>query len=220
MKENVLKAKESVLWGCKTMCERGYVLGTAGNISARVEGENAFVITPSAYPYNIMTLDDLVVADFDGNVLEGDRKPSIEFAMHMQILKDRPDTFAVVHTHSKFATAASSVVGLGVVPAIDLESVIYIGGNIEVAPFETPGTMELARAASMYLGDRAGVLLENHGAIATGKTMEDAMVAGDNIERTCEMYLSIRAMGDPKRLPQDYIDRMTEVSRKRRGVVS
>ena len=105
----IQKAKEQVMWGCRTMVDKGYALGTAGNISARVEGEPLFVIPPSARPYLTMKPEDLAVGDMDGNVVSGPYKPSIEFSMHLGIYKERPEVNCIVHTHSKFATAVSAM---------------------------------------------------------------------------------------------------------------
>lgn len=218
MSEQLRAAKEQVLWGCKTMCSKGYVLGTAGNISARVAGENCFVITPSSFPYADLTAADLVVADMNGNIVEGTRKPSIEWGMHRRILLARPDVCCVVHTHSKFATAVSALKGVNAVPVIDIETAMYIGGAIAVAPFAPPGSEALARNAAEGLGDRAGVLLEGHGAIGAGKTMQDAMVASDNIERTCELFCIIRAAGEIRKLPADAVEELCAWSRANRGV--
>lgn len=218
MSQALQHAKEQVLWGCKTMCERGYVLGTAGNISARVEGEDLFVITPTSLPYNELTMDDLVVADMQGNIVEGIRKPSIEFTMHRNILCKRPDVKCVVHTHSKYATAAGSMAGVTSVPAIDIETAIYIGGDIPVAPFAPPGSEALAQNVERAIGTMGGIIMESHGAIGVGKTMADAMVASDNIERTCEMFLAICAGGAVKPLPTDYVEESHKKSLKKRGV--
>lgn len=113
---------------------RGMHWVTAGNISARVEGEPLFVITPSARPYLTMKPEDLAVGDMDGNVVSGPYKPSIEFSMHLGIYKERPEVNCIVHTHSKFATAVSAMDGVEKVPVIDIEGVVYLGGEILVAP--------------------------------------------------------------------------------------
>ncbi len=213
------EAKEQVLWGCRTMCGRGYVLGTAGNISARVAGENLFVITPTSLPYEDLCGGDLVVADMEGTIVEGERKPSIEFTMHRNIMLKRSDVRCIVHTHSKFATAASSIAGVSAIPVIDIETVVYIGGDVPVAPFAAPGSEELAVIVADSLGDMAGVLMEAHGAIGVGRTMKEAMIASDNIERTCEMFLAIKACGDIKPLPEDFLRAFRERSRKKRGLL-
>ena len=207
MSENLLKAKESVLYACKKMSEKGYALGTSGNISARVEGENLFVITPSSYSYEKMTLEDLVVSDMDGNVVEGFRKPSVEFDMHRFILMTRPEVNSVIHTHSRYATAAGSIEGLDSVPAVDIETALYLGGDIPVAPFAAPGSLELAANIRDNIGKSFGIIMANHGAIGIGKSMDEAMFSADNVERTCEMYLALKACGEFRPLPKEYLEK-------------
>lgn len=219
MSKAIQKAKKQVLWGCRAMCSRGYVLGTAGNISARVEGGDLFVITPTSLPYEDLREADLVVADMEGNIMEGGKKPSIEFAMHRGIMLRRPDARCIVHTHSKFATAASSIAGVNEIPVIDIETVICIGGNVPIAPFAPPGSDELAVNVADSMGDVAGILMEAHGAIGVGGTMEEAMTASDNIERTCEMFLAIKACGEIKPLPEDFLRAFKERSLKKRGLM-
>lgn len=218
--EAIEKARQQVLWGCKAMVEKGYALGTAGNISARVKGENLFVITPSARPYPTMKKEDLVVGDLDGNVVIGEYKPSIEFSMHLGIFKERPEVNCIVHTHSKFATAVSAMEGVEKVPIIDIEGVVYLGGEIRIVPFAPPGSKELAELVRKTIGNYAGLLMANHGAIGTGLTMEDAMIASDNVERECEMYLAIlAARRQIKKLPEAYLEDAKKKSLSRRKVV-
>ncbi len=201
------------------MCGRGYVLGTAGNISARVAGEDLFVVTPTSLPYDQLGAEDLVLMDLSGAVVSGSRAPSIECSMHRAILATRPDARCGVHTHSKYATAAGSVLGVSFVPVIDIETAMYIGGHIAVAPFAPPGSAELAENAAAALGDLAGVILEGHGAVGVGRTMQDAMIASDNVERNCEMFLLIRAAGGSKPLPEKTFRELCAWSRTKRGIV-
>jgi len=222
MSDAVREAKEQVLQGCGLISARGYVLGTSGNISARVPAAagDLLVITPTTLPYDEMTADDLVVADMAGNIVEGNRKPSMEISMHRSILLARPDVRCIVHTHSKCATAASAMQDVAEVPVIDIETAIYIGGSIPVAPFAPPGSEELARNAARALGDRAGILLESHGAIGVGRTMKEALTASDIIERNCEMFLLIKAAGEIKPLPQGPLNDLCAFSREKRGLHS
>lgn len=212
------KAREHVLWGCRTMCARNYVLGTSGNISARVSGGDLFVITPTSMPYDELRPEDLVVGSMDGSILQGARKPSIEFSMHLEIFRRRPDVAAIVHTHSAFATAAGSMRGINEVPLMDIEAALYLGGNIAVAPFAPPGSVSLARHAADGLGSFAGVVLENHGAIGVGKTMRDAMTAADIVERACQIFLTVSAAGEVKILPEEYAAACRLESARKRGV--
>ena len=220
MTESLHNAKEHVLWGCRTMCARGYVLGTSGNISSRVGDENLFVVTPSSYPYEELTPDDLVVVDMEGKVNAGSRKPSIESDMHRLILLARPDVQCVVHTHSTFATAVSSMQDVDTVPILDIETALYIGGDIPVAPFALPGSEALAHNVVTVLQDRAGVILEGHGAVGVGQTMKDAMTANDILERSCEMFCIIRSAGKLKPLPSGPLRDLCGQSRKIRGLCS
>lgn len=200
------------------MCGRGYVLGTSGNISARVAGGELFVITPSSFPYDAMGPADLVVADMRGTIVEGARKPSIETGLHRAILAKRPDVRGIAHTHAKFATAAGCLAGVMAIPVIDIETVLYIGGSIPVAPFAPPGSEELAATVAETLGTLAGVLMEAHGAVGVGRTMREALVASDIVERTCEMFLAIRACGEIKSLPEAAVRTLAEQSLKQRGL--
>lgn len=211
-------AKEHVLWGCKTMCARGYALGTSGNISVRVEGTDFFVITPTSVAYAGLSADDLVVADLLGNIVEGARQPSIECSMHRAIFAKRPDVAAIVHTHSAYATAAGSTQGVSAVPLVDIESALYLGGDIRVAPFAPPGTEALAKNVVEHLGLTAGVILESHGAVGVGNTMEAAMTAADILERTCLIYMTARAAGGVTPLPGAYLAECLAQSAKKRGV--
>lgn len=218
--EAIERAKEQVMWGCRTMVEKGYALGTAGNISARVEGEELFVITPSARPYLTMKTEDLAVGDMEGNVVSGPYSPSIEFSMHLGIFRERPEVGCIVHTHSKSATAVSAMEGIEQVPVMDIEGVVYLGGEILVAPFAPPGSKELAAFVRETIGTNAGLLMANHGAIGTGLTMEDAMINSDNVERACEMYLAILAAGrQVRKLPEDYMEFAKKRSLNRRNIV-
>lgn len=218
MTDAVREAKNQVLEGCGIICRRGYVLGTAGNISVRVAGEALFVITPTTHPYAGMTADDLVVADMAGNIVGGSRKPSMECSMHRAVLLARPDVHCIVHTHSTFATAAGCMQDTPSVPVVDIETAMYVGGDIPVAPFAAPGSPELAENVARCVGDRAGVIMEGHGAVGLGRTMREAITASDVIERNCKMFLLIRAAGRLKPLPEEPLRELCVRSRKSRGV--
>ncbi|MGD8458687.1 MAG: class II aldolase/adducin family protein [Anaerolineales bacterium] len=211
------KAKENVLWGCKTMCSRGYVLATGGNISSLVEGEEKYVITPSSCPYDTLTKKDLPIIDMEGEIIEGDLKPSVESSMHRLIYLNRPNVKSVIHMHSKFATAAASLEGVTEIPAFSFEILGYFGGDsIPLVPFAAPGTMDLAEAVTESMGSKMGAIMANHGAIGVGATMEEAMTKCDIIERACEEYLVIRAVGKVRPVPADFIEEFKSYVAKRK----
>ena len=207
--------KKELLALCRQMTEKGYALGTSGNISIRADGDIC-VITPSGMAYEKLNEDDFVASDLQGNIVEGRHKPSIELSMHRRIYMDRDDVFAVFHNHSTYSTIAASLLGVDELPPVDIESVIYLGGSIKVAPFALPGSEELAEFAVQALGMRGGVLLQNHGAIGVGKTLGEARTASDILERLCQMYLQINAVGKLNPLTGEAVDKYAKLYLSRR----
>ena len=203
MSDALQKAKEEVLWGCRLMVERGYLLGTVGNLSARADGT------------------DLVVVNMNGEIVSGKHQPSIECSMHLGVYWARPELRALVHTHSKYATTVSLIKGLDIMPAIDTEQSLYLGGDINIVPFAFPGSKELAEYVKDGIGTTAGLLMANHGALGVGISMKDAVIASDIIERNSEMYLLLKAGGfDYKPMTEDYKVFVKEKSKKKRQVIS
>ena len=221
MSDALQKAKEEVLWGCRLMVERGYLLGTVGNLSARADGTDLVVITPTSLPYDTMTEEDLVVVNMNGERVSGKHQPSIECSMHLGVYWARPELRALVHTHSKYATTVSLIKGLDIMPAIDTEQSLYLGGDINIVPFAFPGSKELAEYVKDGIGTTAGLLMANHGALGVGISMKDAVIASDIIERNSEMYLLLKAGGfDYKPMTEDYKVFVKEKSKKKRQVIS
>jgi len=173
------------------MVSAGLVIGTAGNVSQRIGDTGSVAITPSSKDYSCLDPDDIMVVSLDGEVLEGDRNPSIETPMHLAVYKARPDVSAVVHTHSVYATTLA-VLRLPLPPIID-EFVVRLGGQVEVAKYAMPGTEELARNAIEALGPRNGVLLANHGPLCCAGTLHDALHNAQLLERAAQIYLIARA---------------------------
>ena len=221
MSDALQKAKEEVLWGCRLMVERGYLLGTVGNLSARADGTDLVVITPTSLPYDTMTEEDLVVVNLNGEIVSGKHQPSIECSMHLGVYRVRPELRALVHTHSKYATTVSLIKELDIMPAIDTEQSLYLGGDINIVPFAFPGSKELAEYVKEGIGTNAGLLMANHGALGVGISMKDAVIASDIIERNSEMYLLLKAGGfDYKPMTEDYKVFVKEKSKKKRQVIS
>lgn len=221
MSDALQKAKEEVLWGCRLMVERGYLLGTVGNLSARADGTDLVVITPTSLPYDTMTEEDLVVVNLNGEIVSGKHQPSIECSMHLGVYRARPELRALVHTHSKYATTVSLIKELDIIPAIDTEQSLYLGGDINIVPFAFPGSKELAEYVKEGIGTNAGLLMANHGALGVGISMKDAVIASDIIERNSEMYLLLKAGGfDYKPMTEDYKVFVKEKSKKKRQVIS
>jgi L-fuculose-phosphate aldolase len=198
--------KKSVLEAAQQMLGKGLVVGTAGNISLRLppEGERRLLaITPSAQPYDSLVADDIQIVDFNGGTVEGSLRPSMETMLHIGIYQARKNVNAVIHTHSVFASAVS-VTGRDIPPILD-DQVAFLGGEIKLARHSLSGSREQVVNVLAALEGRNAVLLQNHGAIGTGRTMRDAFTACELIEKTARIYLLALAAGTVNRLPAEAI---------------
>ena len=216
MTEGWHTAQRMVLEASKEMADMGLVTGTSGNVSMRLaplDGRDLFAVTPSAVPYSRMTEDDVVIADFEVEPIEGDAMPSSESLLHVEIYRRRPDVGAVVHTHSVFASVMA-VAGLELPPLID-EMVIRIGGPVGVSDYVFPGTQELANAVCDVLGDRKAALIRNHGAVAAGADLQEALEIAALTERIAQIFLYTRLLGEVAPLPSDVVGTEIDLYRMR-----
>jgi L-fuculose-phosphate aldolase len=197
------EARKTVLEAALKMVEKGLVIGTSGNISLRLNkpGERQLIaITPTSRHYDTLRVNDMPIIDFDGRNVEGSLTPSIETSLHIGIYRARKDVNAIIHTHSVFASAAA-VAGLDI-PVILEEQVACLGGEIKLADYALSGTPEQLTNVMGALGNRNAVLLANHGAVGTGRTMRDAFTACELIEKTARVYLLALATGKVNKLPE------------------
>ena len=193
------ETREQLLWVAQEMLRTNLVEGTAGNVAARLPDGNA-VLTPSSLDYLEMTLDDLVVCDMDGNVLEGHRSPTSEKALHLTALRDHPEIGATMHCHAKFSTMFALT--RTPIPAVIEEFDVFVGGDVDVAEYKTTGTEELAVEVASHVGNKAAVLMANHGLFAVGKNPKDVLHIAALIERTAEIIWGARALGTVVPLPE------------------
>jgi L-fuculose-phosphate aldolase len=194
------ETKEQLLWAAKEMLRTNLVQGTAGNLGARLPDGNA-VLTPSSLDYMDMTLDDLVVCDLDGNVLEGTRGPTSEKALHLSALRQHDNIGATMHCHAKFATMFALT--RQPIPAVIEEFDVFVGGDVEVADYKTTGTDELAAEVASRVGEKAAVLMANHGLFAVGKDPKDVLHIAGLVERTAEIIWGAQALGQVVPLPPE-----------------
>lgn len=159
---------------------------TSGNLSIYDRETGRMYITPGSYPYEIMTVDDVMVIDLDGNILEGPHRPSSEWRMHAAIYKNDPTVNAIVHTHSPYATAFA--INNLPIPAVLYEMIYFLGGDIPVAEGAIPGTPEVGENCVKVLKDRYGCLMGNHGALAVGDTLPRAYTRAVYIEDAAKAY--------------------------------
>ena len=178
------ETKKELLDICLKMVENDLVIGSSGNVSVRIDDH--VVITPSSVHYTEMKVEDMVVIDLHGEVIEGFRNPSIEWQMHLALYNNRSDAHAVIHTHSIYA-CVMAIQRRGL-PSILDETIPKLGATIRVTEYAMPGTKDLGENAVKSIKDRSAVLLANHGAVCIAKTLEKALHLAIVLERTCKIY--------------------------------
>ena len=183
--------KEAVCACAKRSYQEKLFAGTSGNLSRYDRESGRMVITPTSVPYEELTPEDLVVMDLDGTVYEGARQPSSEWRMHAAVYQAKPETGAVIHTHSPYATAFA--VNHRKIPVILIEMVPFLGGDIPLARFAYPGTASVGEEAVKALRDRGGCLLANHGVLTIGETLDQAHIRAVYVEdaaKICSIAMS------------------------------
>ena len=185
---NFTSYKQEVVNTCHTLLERGYLKATEGNISARVKNQPAFVITPSNYDYAKMQADDICVLDYETKAIEGTMKPSIESGMHATVYENRTDVHCIIHTHQPYASALALI--NTPIPALFDEQVRYLGRSVEIISYAPSGTGFLKNAVKARVKTNANAyILQNHGALIFGGTMEQAIHNMALLEKCALTYL-------------------------------
>ncbi|NAZ24300.1 MAG: class II aldolase/adducin family protein, partial [Thermofilum sp.] len=164
-------------------------------------GEDLFLLSPSGVWKARMKPEDVLLVTGDGKVLEGNGKPSVEFKTHVAIYRARRDVKAVVHAHPIYA-------GIIAAKRVDIEPVLeeltfYVGGTIRVASYAPSGTEELARNAVEALGDKKAVILANHGVVACGSSLEEALAVLGYVERAAKVAVYSMLIGGVHPLPRE-----------------
>jgi L-fuculose-phosphate aldolase len=184
--------REAVLATAKRMLAEGLVEGTSGNISGRLP-DGLVCLTPSSVAYDTMTLDDLVVVEPDGTVVEGTRSPTTEKDLHLATLNRYPELGAVIHSHAVYATMFA--LAHEPIPAVIEEVVVYLGGDVPCCDYRGTGTAALGEEVAARLTDRGAALLANHGLVTCAATPAKALHNAALAERTAKIVWGARAMG-------------------------
>lgn len=186
--------EEQLAAAARRVAAAGLVVGTAGNLSLR-EGEHVLV-TPSGVALAACTADDVVRVDAAGHVLGGCWQPTSELDLHLGVLADT-GAAAVVHSHSPAGTAVACV--LDELPVLHYQQ-LGLGGAVRVAPYATFGTPELAAHVRAALQGRQAALMANHGAIAVGATLDQALEHALLLEWLADLHLRASTLGTPRSL--------------------
>jgi len=184
---------------------RSYVASNDGNISVRLDG-NRLMTTPKSVSKGFMTPDMMVVVDFDGKKVSGQRDASTELPMHLEVYRNRPDVNAVVHAHPPLATGFA-VAGIPLTKAV-LAEVITTLGSIPIAEYGTPSTAELPAAVRKYIKAHDGLLLANHGAVTCGPDVMAAYYKMETIEHFAKISLVARMLGGENLISKGEVERL------------
>src|SRR5689334_18649004 len=184
------------------------VAWTAGNVSARVPGENLMVIKPSGVSYDDLTPESMIVCDLDGHVVRGNLEPSSDTAAHAYVYRAMPEVGGVVHTHSTYATAWAA--RGEPIPCVLTAMADEFGGEIPVGPFALIGNDDIGRGIVATLtGHRSpAVLMQNHGVFTIGKDAKAAVKAAVMCEDVARTVHLARSAGDLVSIAADDIDRL------------
>jgi L-fuculose-phosphate aldolase len=184
---------------------RGYTASNDGNISVRLDASR-LLMTPKSVCKGFMSPDMMCITDLDGRKLQGDRDPSSEMKMHLEVYRQRPDAQAVVHAHPPTATGFA-VAGIPLDRAV-LAEVVTTLGSVPIADYATPSTNELPEAVRKYVKAHDGMLLANHGALTLGADLFAAYYKMETIEHFAKISLVARMLGGERLLSREEVVRL------------
>lgn len=196
-----MQQRNSIIEACRWLRQQGLVFGTWGNISVRLPDGN-IMITPSKVDYFEMVPEDLVVLSPDGEIVSGHRLSTSEREIHLGIMRRRPDVQAIIHTHSPYAMACAA--GNEPVTPFSEEICQLIGGPIPLTRQFVPSAehKRLGAVTVESLTDANAILLRNHGPVCFGRSLEEAKVTCQVVEKSCKIFMHLRAAGDYTVIPE------------------
>ncbi len=197
---------EALVATCRELTRRALTYGTSGNVSVRRD-ERSFFISPTGTPYEELQPSDVPLMQLDGRWF-GRRRPSSEWRFHRDLFRARADVGAIVHTHSRCATALACT-GSGI-PAFHY--MVAVTGDIEIrcASYHTFGSQELSDAVLKTIGRSNACLLANHGVIALGGDLSAALTLAGEVENLAAQYCAARALGNVRLLDEAEMRRVAE----------
>jgi L-fuculose-phosphate aldolase len=201
---------------CRRLASEGLVIGTAGNLSVRVD--DRVLATPTGCVFSEVSGDDMTVVDLEGEVQDGGLAPTSELGLHLGVYDRYEWAGAVVHTHAPMATAVGCVVAE--LPPIHYQ-MLGLGGSVRVAPYATFGTDELHENVLAALDGHTAALMQNHGALTCGHTLDSALEAAFLLEWACSLYWHAKQIGEPSVLTEEQLaDVATQVQQLNYGVTN
>lgn len=203
----MLEALRKTVWQLHLELPKNHLVSwTGGNVSARDPDSGLVVIKPSGVRYDDLQPEHLVVVDLNGNIVEGNLKPSSDTASHLYIYRHRPDVHGVVHTHSPYATAFAA---LGKPIPVYLTAIAdEFGGPIPCGGFALIGGEEIGKVVVESIGSSPAVLLKNHGVFTIGASAEAAVKAAVMVEDVAHTVWIALQLGTPEEIPPEAVAKL------------
>lgn len=189
----------------KKSYEQGLVAATDGNISFKMKSDK-IIITPSGHCLGTLDFNHMVHVDADGKHGAGELEPSSELPMHLEIYRQRPDVNAVIHAHPPITTAFTLVGGNFSEPV--LPEIILFFGEIPVAPYATPSTIESAKSITDLIRENDVIVLDHHGAVTVGESLKDAHCKMEKLEQSANILYAAKQLGEIKPLSQEDLTKL------------
>jgi L-fuculose-phosphate aldolase len=211
-KKGVLKmsnSKEDMMYWAKRLYQKGLMPGTTGNMSVR--HENNILISASGVCLNDMNENEIILMDFDGNKLSGEKKPSSEKNLHISIYLKREDIKAIVHSHCPYISAfalARCEMKEPIIPEF-----IYDFGKVPVAPYYTPSTYELAEATAQYFKKHDCVLMASHGIVVGAESLQKCVYSLEALRTYAQAYFASEMLGGAKKLSKKQIKEIEKLKK-------
>jgi len=199
---------KEIVWAVKELLRQNILFAKGGNLSARLE-QDKIIITSSGKDYSTLKAEDLIIVDYEGKVVRGEKRPSSELPMHLAIYRARADVNAIIHTHAIWPYILS--VCHQNLPPVSDEFTILLGGEIKVSKYAFPGTRELAENVVEALGENSAALIANHGCVTVGKTVEEALENMIILTNFSKVYILAKIFGTPHTIPEWAIKKEKEM---------
>lgn len=207
-KENEQDLKSEIVKVCKNLYSQGFFPATSGNVSIKL-GLTELLITPSGINKSELTPDQIIKTNSEGEQISGKGRVSSEIKMHLAVYKARPDIKAIVHTHPSFSTGFAAA-GLALDQQVLPEAILVLG-KVPLVEYGTPSTWEVPQALEKYLPDHNVFLLANHGTLALGENLSQAVHRAETLELFAKVILIARLLGGEKLLTQEQLEKLAHL---------
>jgi len=198
--------KKEVYQAHLKLWENRLVMWTSGNISGRDPKTDYVVIKPSGVSYDKLSPDHLVVVDLNGNIIEGNLKPSVDMATHLYVYRNMPDVVSVIHTHSTYASAFAAI---GKPIPVCLTAIAdFFGCDIPIGGLVLIGEEEIGREIVNKIGNSKAIIMKNHGPFTIGNSVSEALKAAIYLEESAKTLIMAKILGEPQSIPKSIVNKL------------